>query len=211
MTAMPPREPVVLAGSRVVLSIPGERDIDRVTELCQDAAVSAWTTVPLPYTRADAEGFVLGMVTRGWAERTNCTWAIRREATGELLGMIGLDGIDDGEAEIGFWLASAARGQGLMSEAVSLVLDYGFAPEDAQPVAGLGLERVVWRAFLGNAASAAVARRAGFRFEGTRRRGGVQRGRRFDDWQASLLRDDPRHPVSDWPDATSIQHPAPIV
>jgi RimJ/RimL family protein N-acetyltransferase len=205
MTAVPPREPVVLTGSRVVLSIPGEGDLDRITDLCQDRAVAAWTTVPVPYSRADAESFVLGMVTRGWAQRTHCTWAIRREPGGTLLGMIGLDGIGDGTAEIGFWLAPEARGQGLMSEAVSLAIDYAFAAGGAEGRSGLGLERLVWRAFVGNAASAAVARRAGFRYEGTRRLGGTQRGRRLDDWQAALLRDDPRDPVSDWPDETYVQ------
>jgi RimJ/RimL family protein N-acetyltransferase len=208
MSTLPPLEPVVLTGSSAVpgavpsgavLSIPGEDDIDRIAELCGDAAIATWTTIPKPYKRADAESFVLGAVTRGWAHGTSCTWGIRREPRGKLLGMIGLDGISDGEAEIGFWLAPEARGIGLMSQAVSLVVDYGFAPE------GLALQRIVWHAFVGNAASASVARRAGFRFEGTRRLGGTQRGRRLDDWQASLLSTDPRQPAEDWPASTSVQ------
>ncbi|WP_431279690.1 GNAT family N-acetyltransferase [Leifsonia poae] len=209
MTPVPPREPVVLTGSRVVLSIPGEADIDRIAELCRDPAVAAWTTVPVPYSRGDAENFVLGMVTRGWAHGTHCTWAIRRESGGPLVGMIGIDGISDGDAEIGFWLAPEARRQGLMSEAVSLAVDYGFAQRGAEGRSGLALDRLVWRAFVGNAASASVARRAGFRYEGTRRLGGIQRGRRLDDWQAALLRDDPRDPVSDWPDETYVQVESP--
>lgn len=194
-----PREPVVLTGSRVVLSVPGEGDLDRVTEFCSDPAVAGWTTVPSPYSRADAEEFVLGLVVETWADGKSCTWAIRLQPDGDLVGMIGLDGIRDGEAEIGFWLAPEARGQGVMTEAVSLTIDYAFAS-----AAGLGLQRVVWHAFVGNAASAAVARRAGFRFEGTRRLGGTQRGRRLDDWQAALLHDDPRVPASDWPDVTYV-------
>ncbi|WP_223694486.1 GNAT family N-acetyltransferase [Leifsonia poae] len=207
MTSVPPREPVVLTGSRAVLSIPTGHDIDRITELCRDAAIAAWTTVPVPYVRADAEGFVFGFVTSGWAHGTGCTWAIRLEPDGPLVGMIGLDGIKDGEAEVGFWLAPDARGRGVMSEAVSLVADYAFAPSGlaVRAASGLGLERLVWHAFTGNAASAAVARRAGFRFEGEHRLGGSQRGRRLDDWQASLLRDDPRTPASGWPEQTFVQ------
>ncbi|MFF1633555.1 GNAT family N-acetyltransferase [Leifsonia sp. NPDC058248] len=196
-----PREPVVLTGPRVVLSAPAEGDLDRVTVLCQDPAVAGWTTVPSPYSRADAEEFVLGLVVEGWADGRSCTWAIRLSDDGELVGMLGLDGIRDDEAEIGFWLAPKVRGLGVMTEAVSLAIDYAFAPEG-----GLGLQRLVWHAFVGNAASAAVARRAGFRFEGLRRLGGAQRGRRLDDWQAALLRDDPRTPANDWPDATFVQH-----
>ncbi len=196
-----PREPVVLTGSRVVLSVPGEADLDRVTELCRDPAVAGWTTVPSPYSRADAEDFVLGLVTEAWADGTSCTWAIRLQPDGQLYGMLGIDGIHDGEAEIGFWLAPEARGQSVMTEAVALAIDFAFAPPQ-----GLGLQRLVWHAFAGNAASAAVARRAGFHFEGTRRLGGTQRGLRLDDWQAALLHDDPRAPAGDWPQATYVQH-----
>ncbi len=194
------REPVVLTGSRIMLSVPGASDIDRVAELCSDPAIAHWTTVPSPYTRGDAETFVLDIVPAGWTAGSSCTWAIRETADGPLMGMIGVDDIHHGEGEIVFWLAPEARGRGLMSAAVSLVVDHALA---AAP-GGLGLARLVWRAFVGNAASASVARRAGFRFEGTRRAGGIQRGARLDDWQAALLPDDPREQSGDWPDATYV-------
>lgn len=201
MTTASTREPVVLTGSRVVLSVPGVADIDQVAELCTDPSIARWTTVPSPYSRDNAEAFVLDVVPAAWLSGSSCTWAIREESDGELIGMIGLDGIRDGEAELGFWLAPDARGRGLMSAAVALVVDHAFAPAPS----GLDLDRLVWRAFVGNAASASVARRAGFRFEGTRRAGGSQRGVRLDDWQAALLRDDPREQAGDWPDATYVQ------
>jgi RimJ/RimL family protein N-acetyltransferase len=201
MTAESTREPIVLTGSRVVLSVPGAADIDRVTELCAEPAIARWTTVPSPYVRENAETFVLDIVPAAWTSGASRTWAIRESEDGELIGMIGLDGIRDGEAEIGFWLAPEARGRGLMTAAVALAIDHAFAPEPS----GLGLDRLVWRAFVGNAASASVARRAGFRFEGTRRAGGVQRGVRLDDWQAALLPSDPREQAGDWPDATYVQ------
>ncbi|WP_158862641.1 GNAT family N-acetyltransferase [Leifsonia sp. AG29] len=200
--ALPPAAPVTLTGDRVMLSAPTEADVDRVTELCQEPAIAAWTTVPSPYARVDAESFITGPVAEGWATGRSCTWAIRRrERDGQLVGMVGLDAIHDAGAEVGYWLAPGARGAGLMSEAVSLVLDFGFAA----PPRGLGLVRVEWHAFAGNAASASVARRAGFRFEGSSRLGGVQRGRRRDDWQAGLLASDPRVPADGWPADTLIQ------
>jgi RimJ/RimL family protein N-acetyltransferase len=190
---------VTLSSDRVTLSPPAEADLDLVAEYCRDPAVRRWTTVPDPYTRADAEHFVLDVVAAGWATGTTATWAIRLEPGGDLHGMIGLHGIADGAAEIGFWLGPRARGRGLMSAAVELVCDHAFAPELQ---AGLGLQRIVWYAYVGNVASASVARRAGFRFEGMRRLGGVQRGVRLDDWSASLLRDDPRVPAPGWPAET---------
>lgn len=195
--ALPPAGPVTLTGSRVALSVPVEADADRVAELCQDPAIAEWTTVPKPYDRADAETFIA----EAWVSGHTCTWALRpngRNAQDALVGMIGLHRMGDGQAEIGFWLAPEARGQGLMTEAVALVLDFAFA----DPPTGLGLERIEWHAFAGNVASAGVARRAGFRFEGFIRLGAVQRGVRRDDWQAGLLRDDPRTPADGWPPET---------
>lgn len=194
-------EPVELRGERILLAAPTMNDVDRIAELCRQPEIAAWTTIPSSYERSHAEGFVTVLVADGWASGRSRTWGVRDAPTGILLGMVGLDGIQDGTAEIGFWLDRAARGRGIMSEAVALVLDHAFA---AQPD-GVGLTRVEWRAFSGNAASAAVARRAGFQFEGVARRGGLQRGVRRDDWRAGLLASDPRTPAGDWPEFTSIQ------
>jgi RimJ/RimL family protein N-acetyltransferase len=191
---------VELTGKRVRLSAPTLRDADRIAELCQDATIAGWTAIPTPYGRAHAEEFVTGPVADGWMTGGACTWAMR-DSDGALHGMIDLHDIAERRGELGFWLAPAARGKGLMAEAVHLVLDFGFAPRPD----GLGLERIEWFAYQGNAASAAVARRAGFRFEGARRLGGIQRGVRRDDWGAALLPTDPRVPADGWPEETFHQ------
>lgn len=191
---------VVLRGERVLLSAPTSADVDRITEVCLQPDVSAWTTIPTPYERSFAEGFVNVLVADGWATGSSHTWGIREPATDVLVGMVGLDSIQNGTAQLGYWLDGAARGRGLMSEAVALVLDHAFA----QPPTGLGLVRVEWHAYAGNAASAAVARRAGFQFEGVSRLGASQRGVLRDDWQAGLLAGDPRTP-SPWPEFTYVQ------
>lgn len=176
----------------VLLSVPIADDVARVTELCQDEAVERWTTVPAPYTRAHAEQFVGQVVPAGW-ERGSPTWAIRvaDDDGGErLVGMIGLDGVADASAEIGFWLGPQARGHGVMHRAVGLVLDVAFER--------LGVERVEWRAFVGNWASWRVVWRHGFRKEGAVRGLGLQRGRRVDEWIGTLLCTDDRVPAEPW-------------
>jgi RimJ/RimL family protein N-acetyltransferase len=187
--------PVDLTTPRLVLRAPDEALIDAIAEACTDVAITRYTTVPAPYSRADAEGFVREYVRTGWDQGTGCVWAIRSAADpGLLFGMIGLEGISNGSAELGFWLAPAARGHGYMDEAVAPVLEFGFS------AAGLGLDRVQWQAIPGNVPSAAIARRAGFRYEGLRRLGGVHRGTRVDLWVAGLLATDPRSPQKEgWP------------
>lgn len=195
------RAPLELRGERVLLAAPALADVDRIAELCRQPDIAAWTTIPSPYRRADAESFVTGLVPDGWASGRSLTWGVREASTGTLAGMVGLDRIHDGTAEIGFWLDSAARGCGIMSDAVALVLDHAFAP----PPEGLGLLRVEWHAFGGNAASAAVARRAGFRWEGVSRSAASQRGVLRDDWRAGILASDPREPAPGWPEFTFVQ------
>lgn len=196
-------EPVTLSAPGLTLSVPTLDDVPAITRACQDPETAAWTTVPDPYEPAHAAGFVQEMVARGWASGFGLTWAVRPEGDAELGGMIGLDGVRDGHAEIGYWTAPWGRGRGLTTRAVLAVLDHAFDE--------LGLVRVTWHAFAGNWPSRRIAWRAGFRFEGLVRLGGVQRDTRRDDWGAGLLAADPRgRPAEPWPDeAPSDLRPQP--
>jgi RimJ/RimL family protein N-acetyltransferase len=189
---------VDLTTRRLLLRAPDEALIDAIADACTDPAIARYTTAPAPYTRADAEGFVRDHVTSGWESGTGCVWALRpADDPDRLLGVIGLEGVADGAAELGFWLAPDARGHGYLHEAVVPVLDFGFSAD------GLGLRRVQWQALPGNVPSAAVARRAGFRYEGLRRLGGVHRGTRVDLWVAGLLATDARELHDEgWPENT---------
>lgn len=121
-----------------------------------------------------------------------------RADVGDLFGVISLrrtsrrDGAL-GDAEIGFWMSSAARGKGYLTEAATAVLDFGFAPE------GCALGRVEWRAIVGNEASAGVARALGFRYEGRLRQAIISSRGREDTWVAGLLAGDDRA-AQPWPD-----------
>jgi RimJ/RimL family protein N-acetyltransferase len=168
-----------LGASPVVLEPPGPGDVDVITELCQDPAIQEWTTVPAPYERSHAVEF-LDSVEQGWADGGTLTWAIRED--GEIAGLIGLGLHPARSAEIGYWLAPAARGRGVMARAVSAVVAHAFDPD------GLDLDRLSWQAFAGNLASRRVAERAGFAVEGLVRGHGLQRGVRRDAWIGTLLR-----------------------
>jgi RimJ/RimL family protein N-acetyltransferase len=186
-------EPFLLSDGTIHLDVPREADIDRITACCQDSDIQEWTTMPSPYSRADAERFVTGFVRTGWAQGSDLTWALRTDRQGPLVGMIGLAVQAAGSAELGYWLAPDARGRGLMTRAVGAVIERAFDP------VGLGLTRLSWTAYLGNWPSRRVVWRQGFRVEGMVRGYGIQRGARRDSWVGTLLATDPRHPAEPWP------------
>ncbi len=179
-------EPVILRTARLELSRPIDADIDAIFEACQDADIQRFTTVPSPYTRQHAEAFV-EKVAADWKGGAHLTWAMRHEDA--LVGMIGMYRLDGkGTGELGYWMARPARGRGLLAEAARAVIDWGFAAE------GLDLDRIEWKAIVGNTASARAARALGFRYEGLLRQGLVNVHGRDDGWIAALLRADDREP-----------------
>ncbi len=185
--------PVTLRTERLELSTPTAADVDAIFEICQDPEVQRWTTVPSPYRREHAAGFVERVVAPGWDEGRETTWALR--LSGELIGVVALLDIEDGAGALGYWMSPAHRRRGLLYEACRAAIDFGFA-SDARGQ-GLGLERIGWRALGGNIGSASVARSLGFRFEGALRLGAVAKdGSRVDEWVAGLLRTDDRTPVA---------------
>lgn len=175
----------------VVLSPPTLADVDDLTSACQDAEILEWTTVPAPYSREHAVGFVTHVVEPGWGTGRDLVWAIRRE--GRLMGVVGLHAIADGSGELGYWVAPWGRRQGLLGRAVALAADHALDPD------GVDLIRLTWHAYVGNWPSMRVAWRAGFDLEGVSRLEGVHRDLRRDSWRGTLLRGDPREPRAPWP------------
>lgn len=82
---------------------------------------------------------------------------------GSLVGVAGFVWIDPANrsAAIGYWLAEAAEGKGLVTAAVAALLKHGFRM--------LQLNRIEIRAGVRNRRSRAVPERLGFRHEGTLR------------------------------------------
>jgi RimJ/RimL family protein N-acetyltransferase len=156
-----------------------------VTLACQDPDAVRFTAIPAPYRQSDAEWYLYEHVPVEWSRGTSVGYAIA-DAEDRYVGSIDLRlaGPESTEAEIGYLIAPWARRRGYASAAVRTICAFGF---DA-----LGLERIVWMAYLGNEGSRRVAERAGFTIEGIGRAVCVQRGQRLDAWVGSLLCTDPR-------------------
>lgn len=207
-------EPFALTGERVRLAVPTLADADVLTACLADSSVLRWIgAMPDPYTRDDAVYFIEQVTAPGWRDETQFNWSIREKPDGwrgddpepPVFGGVGLTGLSSGSAEIGWWLATAARGRGLAAEAARLVLDWAFDSET------LALQRVYWRAEVGNWASRRLAWNLGFRVEGCVRAEIVNRGERRDAWVGTLLPGDPRQPNEPWPANAPMVEPPPAV
>jgi RimJ/RimL family protein N-acetyltransferase len=179
-------DPVTLTTARLVLRTVGPKDTDAVYEAAQDPDIQRWTTIPSPYLREHAEAFAGQVVPDGWADASMFTFGVFLLPSDELVGMLGLTMRSLGVAEIGFWAAKEHRGNGYITEATLGASRWAFTQ--------LSVDRVEWRAEVGNAGSRAVAERAGFTIEGVLRSAINNKGVRRDCWVGSLLPSDLRLP-----------------
>jgi RimJ/RimL family protein N-acetyltransferase len=110
--------------------------------------------------------------------------AVTDSTDGALLGSIELRMQAEGRAELGYVIASWARGRGVGTRALRLVARYAFEV--------LQLERLEVLVQPGNEASQALAARVGFTREGVLRAHSLVRGERKDMVMMSLLRGEMR-------------------
>ncbi|XUL85328.1 GNAT family N-acetyltransferase [Streptomyces galilaeus] len=98
-----------------------------------------------------------------WRAEQAAIWAIARQDGGEAVGLVGWGDIDleDGNAEIVYWVLPPARGGGVVMDATKRLSRW--ALED------LGLHRLRLCHSTANPASCRVAQKAGYSFEGTQR------------------------------------------
>lgn len=156
-------------------------DADAIFEMCQDPDMQRWTTIPVPYGPNDARSF-LDHVMQAWEASTTACLAI--ELQGGYAGNVELRLEPGSWAEVGYATAPWARGLGVMSRALRMMLHWGFD--------SLGLAGVQWRAEVGNHVSRRVAEKCGFRVEGTVRGLLVHHGKRVDGWIGTILAEELR-------------------
>ena len=153
-------------------------DREAFLRACQDPEILRWTTLPDPFT-ADAVDEFLAEADVHWADGSAAELAI--VADGRFVGGTHLVFHTDWRASVAYWLAPAALGRGLATRSVRLITRWGFATFD-------DLARIELWSIVGNEASDAVARRAGFVEEGVLRSRLPCRGNYRDVRCFSLLR-----------------------
>jgi len=140
-------------------------DVPRIVAACRDDRTRQWLgRMPDPYGETEALAW-LEHQSENRATGHGVQWAVVDPADDDLaLAAIGyFDLVPETELEIGYWAHPDARGRGLMTRAMALVVRYGF--ED------LGVRRISAAAAVGNDASAHVIEANGLRSWGTERVG----------------------------------------
>jgi RimJ/RimL family protein N-acetyltransferase len=194
-----PEDVPTLTSGAVTLRAHRLDDVEGIVEQCTDPLSIEQTTVPLGYDRAMGREWVGHAIPRAWADDREWVFAVESthpDGVRRFSGSVSLRDQGERRAEIAFGAHPAARGRGVVTEAIGLLLDWGFAERD--------IETVVRYANVGNIASRRLAWRSGFTFGGTLRRWLVQRDVYRDGWTATLHRDDVRAPVRPWSDAPIV-------
>ncbi len=173
-----------IATERLLLREIVETDASQLFSIHGDPQLMQWFGVdPVP----DMQGaLALVALFANWRKLPNpgTRWAIQMRDDPILLGTCGLFGWNRTARKcvIGFELAAAAQGQGLMQEALRAIMSWGFA--------NMELNRIEAQIHPDNQPSLKLAHRLGFVLEGRLRQGAYWGGRFHDLLQFSLLRSD---------------------
>ncbi len=179
---LPPSFPT----AELLLRAPTRNDVPGIVDACQDREISRWTTIPWPYTTADALSFVERAAEQA-LQRSAQDYVITRRDDGRLLGMCGVHHVDEPAAttQLGYWLGPSARRQGFGTLAITTLV---------REVLIAGFERIEAEVLVGNEASRRLLSRVGFVEEGVLRSvyaGGCGTGvPRIDVHLYSLIRSD---------------------
>lgn len=104
-----------------------ERDADDFFEMRSDAEVMKYIARPLAKTPADSLKLILDM-NEGIARNVMINWGIILKEENKVIGTIGFYRAkpEHHRAEIGYLLHKKFQKQGLMQEAIEVVIEYGF-------------------------------------------------------------------------------------
>jgi [ribosomal protein S5]-alanine N-acetyltransferase len=177
----PFNEPAVLRTERLLLRQITEADGPGLFDIFGDDEVTAhyaWDT----FTSIEQGHALAEQTARAFAQREALRWGLVPLGAESIIGTCGYTrwNAENRFAILGYDLARPYWHRGLMSEAVTAVLGFGFEQ--------LALNRVEALVMAGNVASIAVLSRAGFTHEGEMRRRVLHRGEFRDVWMFGLLR-----------------------
>ena len=157
-------------------------DVEDILHHYSQEAVTYFLDIESIHTPEEAERIVR-FFDRGYQERRWMRWGIELKQEKRLIGTAGFNNWERHRGfygEIGFDLSSEYWGQGIMIEALAVLLRFGFEE--------MGLNRIEALVMLHAEQAMNVLEKIGFIPEGIRREYGFWKGRYWDELCYSLLR-----------------------
>jgi ribosomal-protein-alanine N-acetyltransferase len=146
-----------LETARLILRQISADDRDGIFRNFSDPEVAKWFFEE-PFTRMEQVDEIIQAFSQEFEQGEGLTWAIALKGSGEFVGTCGYGEVEVGSrGEIGFDLAKDYWGQGLMSEALGAIVEYGFDV--------LGLDKVEAHTYSANARAIRLLKKLGFQLE----------------------------------------------
>ncbi|MEW2511738.1 GNAT family N-acetyltransferase [Streptomyces sp. NPDC046870] len=165
---------ISISTERLVLRPLDEDDAPALADMMNDEQVVAWTTVPHPYTEADAHRWITRVAPGERTAGRGIVLAVTEFLTQRLVGVVHLRNTDwrVRSSQIAYVIAPWARGEGYASEAVLAIAQWLFHDQK--------FERLELRTAADNTASQQVAQKIGCISEGVLRNAWIARARTGD-------------------------------
>lgn len=159
------------------------RDAQDIFDYSQDPQVARYVLWEAQTSLSEARSYIRFML-RKYRLGEPASWGIEWKETGRIIGTIGFMWIqrDNAAAEVGYSLSRAYWNRGIMTEALSALLRYGFR--------SMNLNRIEAQHETENPASGAVMRKCGMQREGTLRQRLLNKGKFVDVELYAILRRD---------------------
>jgi [ribosomal protein S5]-alanine N-acetyltransferase len=144
---------------RLILREMVAHDAEAVFRIRGDYEVTKYNTGPA-YERLEEAADLIAHIAQAYQEKAELRWGITLKGDDTVIGMCGFNYWirPDSRASIGYDLAHAYWGQGIMTEAIRAVIAFGFER--------MNLNRIEADADARNPASGRVLEKVGFRREG---------------------------------------------
>lgn len=116
----------LLTTDRLILRPLQLSDTTKIQQLAGNIDIANSTiSVPHPYSDGMA-GKWIGKHLAGWLTRHSAIFAITLKSDHQLIGCAGLENIQNGSGQLGYWIGVPYWGNGYCTEAVERIKDFGF-------------------------------------------------------------------------------------
>lgn len=172
-----------LKGTKIILKDLQISDVEDIYSLAKNENVSRYTlNIPYPYKIEDAIWWVNNAKEK-FKTKEQFTFGIFKSDTHEFIGGIGLIvNQNDHKAEIGYWVGEPFWNKGYTTEALKLILDFGFNE--------LKINKLYAQHLVENIASEKVMQKAGMVYEATLKAHHFKNNAFIDVKQYRLLKDE---------------------